>query len=108
MTLPAPFFARGFVARGAFFWVVLRLVVFSATRGLGAAAGAAVPVREALHLTPQGLVAMVAVVYWMVVIDARRRNNLLFLANMGVGRAVIGVIALAPVVAADLIVMALL
>jgi hypothetical protein len=106
---PAPFFARGFLVRGTVVWVVLRLVVFGATRGILAQDPAvADPVAEAVQLSPQALLALVAVVCWLVLIDARRRNNLLFLANMGVGRVVIGVIAVGPVFLADLIVTAVL
>ncbi len=45
-----------------------------------------------------------ALVYGLVLIDARRRNNLLFLANMSVGRVVIGVLVVGPVSLAELIV----
>jgi hypothetical protein len=61
------------------------------------------PMREALRLTPPALVAVVALVYGMVLIDARRRNNLVFLANMSVGRVVIGVLVVGPVLLAEVI-----
>jgi hypothetical protein len=107
--LPAPFFVRGFVVRAVAFWAFVRLMVYAVTLGVVSQdPGIVDPVREAMQLTPPGLLAVVALVYGLVLIDARRRNILLFLANMSVGRFVIGVLVIGPVSLAELIVGAVL
>jgi hypothetical protein len=101
--LPAPFFVRGFLVRGVAFWVFVRLVVTAGSMMMQDP-GLEDPVREAFRLAPPALLAVVTLVYGLVFIDARRRNNLVFLANMGVGRIVIGVLVVGPVLLAELIV----
>ena len=101
--LPAPFFVRGFLVRAMAFWVFVRLMVAMGTRAMQGA-GIADPVASPFQLTPQAVVAVVALVYGLVLIDARRRNILLFLANMSVGRVVIGVLVVGPVSLAELLV----
>jgi hypothetical protein len=103
--LPAPFFVRGFVVRAVAFWAFVRLVVYAVTLGVVSQdPGIVDPVREAMQLTPQGLLAVVALVYGLVLIDARRRNLPVFLANMGVGRVAVGALVLGPVLVAEIIV----
>ncbi len=103
IVLPAAFFVRGLLVRGVAFWVFVRLVVAAGSLAMQDPL-IADPVREAFRLTPPALLAVVMLVYGLVLIDARRRNNLVFLANMGVGRIVIGVLVVGPVLLAELIV----
>ena len=103
--LPASFFVRGLLVRAIAFWAFVRLVIYAVTLGVIAQdPGIVDPMREALRLTPAGVLAVVALVYALVFIDARRRNISIFLANMGVGRVTIGTLVVGPVLAAEIIV----
>ena len=95
--LPAPFFVRAFLWRTFVIWAVLKLVVTAGARGIERG----LPLPEALQLTPVGMLAMIGVVCAVILIDARRRNELLFLGNMGVARFTIGALAAAPVLIAE-------
>ncbi len=46
---------------------------------------------------------MIGVVCAVILIDARRRNELLFLGNMGVARLTIGALAAGPILVAELL-----
>ncbi len=96
--LPAPFFVRAFLWRTFVIWSVLKLII---TAGQQAISEPEVPLFEALQLTPVGLFAMMGVVCAVVLIDTRRRNELLFLGNMGVARFTIGALAATPVLIAE-------
>ena len=91
--LPAPFFVRAFLWRTFVIWSVLKLVVTAGARGTEPG----LPLPNALQLTPVGMFAMIGVVCALILIDARRRNELLFLGNMGVARLTIGALAATPV-----------
>ena len=95
--LPAPFFVRAFLWRTFVIWSVLKLVVTAGARGTEPG----LPLREALQLTPVGMSAMIGVVCALILIDARRRSELLFLGNMGVARLTIGALAAGPVLIAE-------
>jgi hypothetical protein len=102
---PAPLFLRGLLVRGVAFWAFVRLMVYALTVSvLSQDPGVADPQREAIHLTPQGMLAVALLVYALVLIDARRRNISLFLANMGVSRFAVGALVFGPVLVAELIV----
>ena len=101
--LPAPFFVRAILGRAFAFWAFVRLIVTAGSLAMQEP-GLEDPLREAFRLTPPALLAVVALVYGLVLLDARRRNNLVFLANMGVGRVAIGGLVVGPVVLAELIV----
>ena len=98
--LPAPFFVRAFLWRTFVIWSVMKLVV---TAGQQAIPEPEVPLSEALQLTPVGMLAMIGVVCAVILIDARRRNELLFLGNMGVARLTIGALAAGPIFVAELL-----
>ena len=95
--LPAPFFVRAFLWRTFVIWTVLKLVVTAGARGTEPG----LPLLDALQLTSVGMLAMIGVVCAVILIDARRRNELLFLGNMGVARFTIGVLAATPVLIAE-------
>ena len=96
--LPAPFFVRAFLWRTFVIWTVIKLFV---TGGQQALPGPQVPLSDALQLTPVGMFAVIGVVCAVILIDARRRNELLFLGNMGVARFTIGALAATPVLIAE-------
>ena len=95
--LPAPFFVRAFLWRTFVIWSVLKLVVTAGARG----SEPGLSPSDALQLTPVGMLAMIGVVCAVILIDARRRNELLFLGNMGVARFTIGMLAAAPVLISE-------
>ena len=99
---PAPKLTRAIVRRTAAIWLMLKLVV---TGGAMAGQGAGIehPLREALQLAPFAALALAGLVCGLVLLDAGRRNELIFLANMGVGRVVIGALAAGPVLFAEVI-----
>ncbi len=66
-------------------------------------AGIEHPLREALQLAPFAALALAGLVYGLVLLDAGRRSELLFLANMGVGRVVIAALATGPALLAEVI-----
>lgn len=102
--LPAPRFTCAFLWRATVIWFGLKAVVTGAARALGAREpGATDPLRQALQLAPVTVVALAAVVAALTLIDARRRNELLFLGNVGVSRGVIAGLAAIPVLAAEVI-----
>jgi len=66
-------------------------------------AGIEHPLREALQLTPFAALALAGLVYGLVLLDAGRRNELIFLANMGLGRVAIATLAAGPALFAEVI-----
>ena len=96
--LPAPFFVRAFLWRTFVIWSVIKLVV---TVGQQAIPEPGVPLSEALQLAPVAMFAVIGVVCALILIDARRRSELLFLGNMGVARLTIGALAATPVLIAE-------
>jgi len=95
--LPAPFFVRAFLLRTFVIWSVLKLVVTAGARSTEPG----LPLPDALQPTSVGMLAMIGVVCAVILIDARRRNELLFLGNMGVARFTIGALAATPVLIAE-------
>lgn len=104
---PAPNFARAIVRRTAVIWLMMKLVVTGGAMA-GQEAGIEHPLRAALQLAPFAALALAALVCGLVLLDAGRRNELIFLANMGVGRVVIGALAAGPVLFAEVVLGAVL
>ena len=100
--LPAPKLTRVMVRRTAPIWLMMKLVVTGGAMAVQEA-GIEHPLRAALQLAPFAALALAGLVYGLVLLDAGRRNELIFLANMGVGRVVIAVLAAGPVLFAEAI-----
>ena len=102
--LPAPSFIRALILRGIVIWFPFKAaaVVITASRRAPWNDGP-VSWREALQLAPTAMVALAAFVALLTLIDARRRNELVFLGNMGVSRAAIAAVAAAPALLAEII-----
>ncbi len=98
----APNFARATLRRTAAIWLMMKLVVTGGAMA-GQEAGIEHPLRAALQLAPFAALALAGLVCGLVLLDAGRRNELIFLANMGVGRVVIGALAAGPVLFAEVI-----
>ncbi len=107
LPVPAPKFIRGILSRTAAIWLMLKLIVTGGAR-VGQEAGIEHPLRAALQLAPFAALALAALVCGLVLLDAGRRNELIFLANMGVSRVVIGALAAGPVLFAEVVLGAVL
>ena len=105
--LPAPKLTRAIVRRTAAIWLMMKLVVTGGAMAVQEA-GIEHPLREALQLAPFAALALAALVYGLVLLDAGRRNELIFLANLGVGRIVIAALAAGPALFAEIILGAVL
>ncbi|HEX2188287.1 MAG TPA: hypothetical protein VHG51_05280 [Longimicrobiaceae bacterium] len=92
-TLPVRPFTRVLLLRALLLWVGVRLVVLAG--GLPSAAG--------LAPTPRAALLVVAVVGVLGLLEARRRNEVVFLANLGVGRASIAAFSALPALALEIL-----
>ncbi|MCZ6916166.1 MAG: hypothetical protein O7I93_05260 [Gemmatimonadetes bacterium] len=99
--LPAWHFTRAILVRSLGIWLGVRAVVTGGNRALQ---DPAVPPEPLLELTAVAAVGVVVLVAGLVLLDAGRRNELLFLANLGVGRAVIGGLAVSVAGLVELII----
>ena len=95
------------VRRTAPIWLMMKLVVTGGAMAVQEA-GIEHPLREALQLAPFAALALAGLVYGLVLLDGGRRNELIFLANMGVGRVVMAALAAGPVLLAEVILSAAL
>jgi hypothetical protein len=99
---PAPNFTRAILRRTAEIWLMMKLVVTGGALVVQET-GIEHPLRAALQLAPFAALALAGLVCGLVLLDAGRRNELIFLANMGVSRAVIAALAAGPVLFAEAI-----
>lgn len=82
--VPQPF-AGTLLLRSVWIWLVLRPVVMMGATQLGGLYGTAdSPPSSKLELEPVAAVALVVLVAFVATLDARRRNETIFLANLGV------------------------
>ena len=103
MALPPRSFARAILLRAVVIWIGMKLVVTSAAAAGAAARGEVLGFRETLSLAPSAALLLAAFVAGLTLMDARRRNELLFLANLGVSRSVIASLAAIPAVAFEIV-----
>ena len=108
--LPPTLMTRALLLRGLVIWLGMKLVVTSGGVAVGQAliaTGAVAPPppsagpawMRALQLAPSAALLLIAIVGWLTLVDVRRRNELLFLANLGVGpSSIVGLGALPAVV----------
>ena len=103
MALPPGEFIRAILLRALVVWFGMKLVVTA-----GAAAvrqpGETESWLQLLQLTPSAVLLLTGLVAWLVIIDAGRRNELLFLANLGVARYVVGSLAAVPSITFEIVI----
>ncbi|HEY3935755.1 MAG TPA: hypothetical protein VGL65_14170 [Gemmatimonadales bacterium] len=92
--LPERSFAMGLLLRGAMLWLLARLLVVSTS--------AAVSGRISGSLLPTTALAFALGVGALGLLDARRRNEYRFLANLGVSQIVILMLATIPALLGEL------
>ncbi len=103
MTLPPGEFIRAIVFRASVIWLGMKLVVTAGAAGLRQP-GETESWLQVLQLAPSAVLLLTGFVAWLVIIDAGRRNELLFLANLGVARYVIGSLAAVPSITFEIII----
>ena len=99
MRLPGRPFAGALIRRSAVFWAGCRLLVPLVV----AVGGGTLTARDITRPLP----ALVPIVGCLGLLEARRRNEHIFLANLGVPQPAIALVSAAPAVAAELAVAAL-
>jgi hypothetical protein len=92
--LPDRRFTAGLLRRALYLWLGARLLV-------ALAGGGGVGNRGLVPLTPRGTGLFVLLVAFLGLLEARRRNEHLLLANFGVSEAAIAGIALLPALLAE-------
>jgi hypothetical protein len=92
--LPERSLAIALLRRGAFFWLLVRLLVMSIS--------AAVSGRGSVRLLPTMALALALGVGALGLLDARRRNEHRFLANLGVSQIVIAMLSTIPALLGEL------
>lgn len=100
--LPARHFTRAILIRSLGIWVGVRAAATGAKTAIPA--DPALPAESPLELTAAGAVGVILVVVGLVLLDTGRRNELLFLANLGVSRVAIGGLAASLAGAAELLI----
>ncbi|MCH7490549.1 MAG: hypothetical protein IID05_07625 [Gemmatimonadetes bacterium] len=103
MALPPGEFIRAILFRGLVIWFGMKLVVTAGAAALRQS-GETESWLRVLQLTPSAVLLLTGFVTWLVIIDAGRRNELLFLANLGVARYVIGSLAAVPSITCEIII----
>ena len=103
MALPPGEFIRAILFRALVIWFGMRLVITAGAAVLRQP-GETESWLRVLQLTPSGVLLLTGFVTWLVIIDAGRRNELLFLANLGVARYVIGSLAAVPSITLEIII----
>lgn len=103
MALPPGEFIRAILFRALVIWFAMKLVVTAGAAALRQP-GETESWLRVLQLTPSGVLLLTGFVTWLVIIDAGRRNELLFLANLGVARYVIGSLAAVPSITFEIII----
>ena len=106
MALPPRRFGRAILLRGVVIWFVMKLVVTGAAAAAAAEGllpGEARNFGDVLGLSPSAALMLATIVALITLIDARRRNELLFLANLGVSRGVIASLAATPAIAFEIV-----
>jgi hypothetical protein len=100
--LPARHFTRAILLRSLVIWVGVRAAATGAKNAIPP--DLAMPRVSPWELTPAGSVGVVVVVVVLVLLDAARRHELLFLANLGVKRVAVGGLAASLAAVAELLV----
>ena len=103
MMLPPGEFIRAILFRALVIWFGMKLVVTAGAAALRQP-GENESWLQVLQLAPSAMLLLTGFVAWLVVIDAGRRNELLFLANLGVARYVIGSLAAVPSITFEIII----
>ncbi len=103
MMLPPGEFIRAILFRAVVIWFGMKLVVTAGAAALRQP-GETESWLQVLQLAPSATLLLTGFVAWLVIIDAGRRNELLFLANLGVARYVIGSLAAVPSITFEIIV----
>jgi hypothetical protein len=94
MRLPDRRFTMALLRRALYFWIGVRLLV--ALAGGGGAAD-----RGLLPLTPRATGLIVLLAGFLGLLEARRRNEHLLLANFGVPQTVLGGLSVLPAMIAE-------
>lgn len=103
MALPPGEFIRAILFRALAIWFGMKLVLTVGATALRQP-GETESWLRVLQLAPSAVVLLTGFVAWLVIIDAGRRNELLFLANLGVARYVIGSLAAVPSITCEIII----
>ncbi len=103
MMLPPGEFIRAILFRALVIWFGMKLVVTAGAAALRQP-GENESWLQVLQLAPSAVLLLTGFVAWLVVIDAGRRNEQLFLANLGVARYVIGSLAAVPSITFEIII----
>ncbi len=103
MARPPGEFIRAILFRASVIWFGMKLVVTAGAAALRQP-GETESWLRVLQLTPSAVLRRTGFVTWLVIIDAGRRNELLFLANLGVARYVIGSLAAVPSITFEIII----
>ena len=100
--LPAPHFARAILLRSLVIWVGVRAAASGAKNAIPA--DLSLPPESPFALSPLGATGVLVTVVTLVLLDAGRRHELLFLANLGVGRVAVGGLAASAAGVAELLI----
>ncbi len=103
MALPPGEFIRAILFRALVVWAGMKLVVTAGAAALRQP-GETESWLQVLQLSPTAVLLLTGFVAWLVIIDAGRRNELLFLANLGVTRYAIGSLAAVPAMTFEIII----
>ncbi len=101
--LPPGEFIRAILFRALVIWFGMKLVVTAGAVALRQP-GENESWLQVLQLAPSAVLLLTGFVVWLVISDAGRRNELLFLANLGVARYVIGSLAAVPSITFEIII----
>jgi membrane protein YdbS with pleckstrin-like domain len=94
--LPERTLAVALLARATFLWLVLRAVI--------ATFGVVTSTRNPWVLTIPMALVLIGMVGGLSLLDARRRNEHRFLANLGVSQAMMVVLSMTPALVAEMLV----
>lgn len=97
--VPDRLFLTALLKRALFFWLVPRAFLTLATRAAPAELGG-----FSLALSFEATLALVLLVAFLGLLEARRRNEHLFLANLGVSQPTIAVVSAMPALAMEVLV----
>ena len=103
MALPPGEFIRAILLRALIVWFGMKLVVTAGAAALRRP-GETESWLPLLQLSPSAVLLLTGFVAWLVIIDGGRRNELLFLANLGVARYVVGSLAVVPSLTFEIII----
>jgi hypothetical protein len=98
LVVPPPPFRGALLRRAAGLWLLLRagIVVLGSLLDLA-------PPAQLVFLTAPAAGFLVLLVIWLTLFDARRRGEVLFLADLGVAPDALVLLALAPPLVAELV-----